>query len=162
MDKTCSKRCGWHRICRVSTTLQPRNGYRRAKLFVSPRSRLAPGYEADIVFLRLDSPHFVPLRSPLTQMIFAENGASVHTVMIGGRIVFQGGQLLTLDESVLRRQAQEAANRLDQANAGTYASAATVARLLSARMHRPHAATKARADLRRLIAPLPAPSRTMR
>jgi 5-methylthioadenosine/S-adenosylhomocysteine deaminase len=38
--------------------------------------RLAPGHEADIVFLRLDSPHFVPLRSPLTQMIFAENGAS--------------------------------------------------------------------------------------
>lgn len=89
MDKTCSKRCGWHRICRVSTTLQPRNGYRRAKLFVSPRSRLAPGHEADIVFLRLDSPHFVPLRSPLIQMVFAENGASVHTVMIGGRIVFQ-------------------------------------------------------------------------
>ncbi len=27
--------------------------------------RLAPGYEADIVFLRLDSPHFVPLRAPL-------------------------------------------------------------------------------------------------
>ena len=103
----------------------------------------------------------IPL--PLTQLVFAEDGASVHTVMIGGRIVFQGGQLLTLDESVLRRQAQEAANRLDQANAGKYASGATVARLLSARMHRPHAATKARTDLRRLIAPLPpAPSRTMR
>ena len=84
------------------------------------------------MFLRLDSPHFVPLRSPLIQMVFAENGASVHTVMIGGRIVFQGGQLLTLDESVLRRQAQEAANRLDQANAGTYASAAAVARLFGA------------------------------
>jgi 5-methylthioadenosine/S-adenosylhomocysteine deaminase len=94
--------------------------------------RLAPGYEADIVFLRLDSPHFVPLRSPLTQMIFAENGASVHTVMIGGRIVFHDGRLLTLDEALLRRQAQEAANRLDQADAGAYASAATVARLVGA------------------------------
>jgi 5-methylthioadenosine/S-adenosylhomocysteine deaminase len=94
--------------------------------------RLAAGYEADIVFLRLDSPHFVPLRSPLTQMIFAENGASVHTVMIGGRVVFHDGSLLTLDEALLRRQAQEAANRLDQANAGAYASAATVARLVGA------------------------------
>src|SRR5882724_1268073 len=72
--------------------------------------RLAPGYEADIVFLRLDSPHFVPLRSPLIQMVFGENGASVHTVMIGGRIVFHDGKLLTLDEPSLRRQAQEAAN----------------------------------------------------
>jgi 5-methylthioadenosine/S-adenosylhomocysteine deaminase len=94
--------------------------------------RLAPGYEADIVFLRLDSPHFVPLRSPLTQMVFAENGASVHTVMIGGRIVFHDGKLLTLDESLLRRQAQEAANRLDEANAGAFASAATVSRLVGA------------------------------
>jgi 5-methylthioadenosine/S-adenosylhomocysteine deaminase len=92
--------------------------------------RLAPGYEADIVFLRLDSPHYVPLRSPLIQMVFGENGASVHTVMIGGRIVFQDGKLLTLDEAALRRQAQEAAGRLDRANAGAFATAATVARLV--------------------------------
>jgi 5-methylthioadenosine/S-adenosylhomocysteine deaminase len=94
--------------------------------------RLAPGFEADIVFLALDSPHFVPLRSPLTQMVFAENGASVHTVMIGGRIVFHDGKLLTLDEALLRRQAQQAAHRLDEANAGTFATAATVARLVGA------------------------------
>jgi 5-methylthioadenosine/S-adenosylhomocysteine deaminase len=92
--------------------------------------RLAPGYEADIVFLRLDSPHFVPLRAPLIQMVFGENGASVHTVMIGGRIVFQDGRLLTLDENLLRREAEEAASRLDRSNAETYASAATVARLV--------------------------------
>jgi 5-methylthioadenosine/S-adenosylhomocysteine deaminase len=94
--------------------------------------RLAPGYEADIAFLRLDSPHFVPLRAPLTQMVFAENGASVQTVMIGGRIVFQDGRLLTLDENGLRREAEEAAGRLDRANADTCASAATVARLVGA------------------------------
>jgi guanine deaminase len=92
--------------------------------------RLATGYEADIVFLRLDSPHFVPLRSPLIQMVFGENGASVHTVMIGGRIVFHDGRLLTLDENALRRDAEEAASRLDRSNAAIYASAATVARLV--------------------------------
>jgi 5-methylthioadenosine/S-adenosylhomocysteine deaminase len=94
--------------------------------------RLAPGYEADIVFLRLDSPHFVPLRAPLLQMVFGENGASVQTVMIGGRIVFHDGRLLTLDENGLRREAEEAASRLDRSNAETYASAATVARLVGA------------------------------
>jgi guanine deaminase len=94
--------------------------------------RLAAGYEADIVFLRLDSPHFVPLRSPLIQTVFGENGASVQTVMIGGRIVFQDGRLLTLDENVLRREAEEAAGRLDRSNAETYAPAATIARLLGA------------------------------
>jgi 5-methylthioadenosine/S-adenosylhomocysteine deaminase len=94
--------------------------------------RLAPEYEADIVFLRLDRPHFVPLRSPLLQMVFAENGASVDTVMIGGRIVFHDGQLLTLDEAKLRRQAEAAAHRLDEANAGTFATASTVSRLVGA------------------------------
>ena len=35
--------------------------------------------------------------------------------MIGGRIVFHDGKLLTLDEGPLRRDAQEAALRLDAA-----------------------------------------------
>jgi 5-methylthioadenosine/S-adenosylhomocysteine deaminase len=94
--------------------------------------RLAPGYEADIVFLRLDSPHFVPLRAPLVQMVFGENGASVDTVMIGGRVVFRDGKLLTLDETVLRRQAQEAADRLDQADGGPHASTAVISQLVGA------------------------------
>jgi 5-methylthioadenosine/S-adenosylhomocysteine deaminase len=94
--------------------------------------RLAPGYEADIVFLRLDSPHFVPLRAPLLQMVFGENGASVDTVMIGGRVVFRDGKLLTLDEAVLRRQAQEAADRLDRADGIPHASTTVVSQLVGA------------------------------
>ena len=94
--------------------------------------RLAAGYEADIVFLRLDSPHFVPLRAPLIQMVFGENGASVDTVMIGGRIVFLGGKLLTLDEAALRRRAEQAAQRLDEANSEVFASGAKVSRLVGA------------------------------
>ena len=94
--------------------------------------RLAVGCEADVVFLRLDTPHFVPLRSPLLQMLFGENGASVDTVMIGGRIVFRDGRLLTLDEAALRRRAEEAARRLDEANADLFASGAKISRLVGA------------------------------
>ena len=94
--------------------------------------RLATGFEADIVFLPLESPHFVPLRSPMVQMVFGENAASVDTVMIGGRVVFHGGKLLTLDEASLRIRAEEAARRLDETNAEVFASAAGVARLVGA------------------------------
>jgi 5-methylthioadenosine/S-adenosylhomocysteine deaminase len=94
--------------------------------------RLAVGCEADIVFLRLESPHFVPLRAPLLQIVFGENGASVDVVMIGGRIVFRGGKLLTLDEAALRLRAEEAARRLDEANATVFASGAEVSRLVGA------------------------------
>ena len=94
--------------------------------------RLAAGFEADIDLLRLESPHFVPLRSPLAQMVFGENAASVDTVMIGGRIVFHDGKLLTLDEASLRSRAEEAAQRLDETNAEVFASSAGVARLVGA------------------------------
>jgi 5-methylthioadenosine/S-adenosylhomocysteine deaminase len=94
--------------------------------------RLDVGYEADIVFLKLESTHFVPLRSPLVQLVFGENGASVDTVMIGGRIVFQGGKLLTLDEAALRRRAEEAARRLDEANADLFVSGAGIAHIVGA------------------------------
>jgi guanine deaminase len=94
--------------------------------------RLAVGCEADIVFLRLESPHFVPLRAPLVQMVYGENGASVDTVMIGGRVVFRNGILLTLDEATLRRRTEEAARRLDEANTDLFVSGAKVSRLVGA------------------------------
>ena len=65
-------------------------------------------------------------------MVFGENGASVDTVMIGGRVVFHDGKLLTLDEASLRSRAEEAARRLDEADPSTLASTAKVSRLVGA------------------------------
>lgn len=81
--------------------------------------RIAPGYRADLVFLDRHYCHYVPLRDPLRQAVFAENGAAVARVMIDGRVVFEGGRMLTVDETRLRLQAEEAAERLDRANAGS-------------------------------------------
>ena len=89
--------------------------------------RLAPGFEADIVFLGLDAPHLVPLRAPLPQTVFGENGASIRRVMVGGRTVFLDGRLLTLDEARLRREAEAAASRLDAADAPALAASHAVA-----------------------------------
>ena len=60
------------------------------------------------------------------QMVFAESGSAIDRVMIGGRIVFEEGKLTTVDESKLRRQAEEAAARLDSANAGAKHMAASI------------------------------------
>jgi 5-methylthioadenosine/S-adenosylhomocysteine deaminase len=59
--------------------------------------------------------------------VFGESGASIRRVMICGRTVFADGRLLTLDEPALRRQAEAAAARLDQANAPSKAAADAVA-----------------------------------
>ena len=81
--------------------------------------RLEPGYRADIVFLDVGHINYVPLRDPLRQLVLAENGAAIDSVMINGRFVLRQGRLLTLDESRLRRQAEAAIERLDAANAGS-------------------------------------------
>jgi guanine deaminase len=79
--------------------------------------RLEPDYRADIVFLDIGHINYVPLRNPLRQLVLAENGAAIDSVMVDGRFVLRGGRMLTLDETRLRRQVEAAVERLDAANA---------------------------------------------
>ncbi|MFM7346490.1 MAG: amidohydrolase family protein [Tagaea sp.] len=92
--------------------------------------KLAQGYAADIVFLRLDAPNFVPFRNPLVQTVFGESGAAIDKVMIGGRPVFAEGKVLTLDEAKLRRRAEEAASRLDETNGPAKSAAAEMSKFV--------------------------------
>ncbi|MEO0821299.1 MAG: amidohydrolase family protein [Pseudomonadota bacterium] len=78
--------------------------------------RLEPGWAADIVFLDLGHITYVPLRRPLLQMVFAESGAAIRSVMVAGRMVLEEGRMLTVDEARLRSEAEEAATRLDGQN----------------------------------------------
>jgi guanine deaminase len=79
--------------------------------------RIAPGYRADLLLLDLSRPEYVPLRDPLRQLVHGESGAAVDRVLVGGRLLVEGGRVLTVDEAALRRQAQAAAERLDALNA---------------------------------------------
>ena len=85
--------------------------------------RLEPGYKADIVFLDLAHINYVPLGDPATQLVCGENGAAVDSVMVDGRFVLRAGELLTVDERALRRDAQQAFDRLAAANADARAAA---------------------------------------
>lgn len=93
--------------------------------------RLEPGHRADIVFLDIGHINYVPLRSPLLQMVFAENGAAIDSVMIDGRFVLHEGRMRTIDETRLRRQAEEAVARLDPMNSGSARAAAQVQELIA-------------------------------
>jgi guanine deaminase len=79
--------------------------------------RLEPDYRADIVFLDIGHINYVPLRNPLRQLVLAENGAAIDSVMVDGRFVLRGDRMLTLDETRLRRQVEAAVERLDAGNA---------------------------------------------
>jgi guanine deaminase len=92
--------------------------------------KLERGYKADIVFLDLGHINYVPLREPVLQLAYSENGAAVKSVMIDGRFVLKDGLLLTIDEAKLRRQAEEAVARLDQANAAAKKASVEASKLV--------------------------------
>jgi cytosine/adenosine deaminase-related metal-dependent hydrolase len=58
---------------------------------------IAPGMRADLVLYDLRTPTLAPLNDPVQQLVFAERGRSVRTVMIDGRIVYDDGTFPTID-----------------------------------------------------------------
>ena len=79
--------------------------------------RLAPGYQADIVFLDLGHPNWIPTNDPTNQLVHTEEGGAVRHVMIGGRMVVQDRRVTTVDVAALARQAEAARQRLARVTA---------------------------------------------
>lgn len=79
--------------------------------------RIEPGAKADIVFLDAGHVHYVPLNDAVNQVVHAEDGTGVRRVMIGGRVVVEGGRVTTVDMARVRARAEAAAERLREANA---------------------------------------------
>jgi 5-methylthioadenosine/S-adenosylhomocysteine deaminase len=73
-----------------------------------------------------------PLNDALGSLVYTETRASVDTVMVGGRIVMQGGRVPTVDESRLRGRAPEAADRARTRNAGAWELAARLGPYIAA------------------------------
>jgi 5-methylthioadenosine/S-adenosylhomocysteine deaminase len=92
-------------------------GSARAMGFEGRLGRLAPGYKADIVFLDLGHPNWIPLNDPTNQLVHTEDGSAVLHVMIGGRMVVEHRRITTVDLAALRRDAEAARARLAGVNA---------------------------------------------
>jgi cytosine/adenosine deaminase-related metal-dependent hydrolase len=76
--------------------------------------RLEPGRKADLVLLDYKDmcrPFVDPSHDPIETILYRGIGRHVHTVLVNGRIVVQGGQLLTLDEEAIGNRLAEAASR---------------------------------------------------
>lgn len=79
--------------------------------------RIAPGFKADMVFLDRQNFNYVPLNDAINQVVMAEDGTAVDGVMIGGRMVLEGGRLTTIDQASLVARVEAAWERLQAANA---------------------------------------------
>lgn len=74
--------------------------------------RIAPGYLADISILDLNSEALTPLNNATNQLVFCENGTSVRTVIVNGRIVLENGEPTLIDADQIKARARDAAQRL--------------------------------------------------
>ncbi|HZT30380.1 MAG TPA: amidohydrolase family protein [Bryobacteraceae bacterium] len=68
---------------------------------------LEPGKRADMITVRLDRPHAVPLYNVFSQIVYALKGCDVADVMIDGKPVVRDGQALTLNASEILSKAAE-------------------------------------------------------
>jgi len=73
--------------------------------------KIAPGYQADLIMLDLDTAPFTPLNDLKRQLVYCESGASVRLTMVAGRIVVDQGKITTVDERAIRVEAREHAAR---------------------------------------------------
>jgi cytosine/adenosine deaminase-related metal-dependent hydrolase len=72
---------------------------------------IAPGMQADLIMLDLDTLAFTPLNDLDRQLVYCENGSSVRLTMVAGQVVMRDGVVHGIDERALRQEARELASQ---------------------------------------------------
>ena len=62
---------------------------------------IRPGMWADLCLYDLDRPTLLPLNSAARQMVYAETGGALDTVLVDGRVVVEHGRLTAIDAGAL-------------------------------------------------------------
>ncbi len=73
---------------------------------------LETGKKADLILLRTDAPHAVPLYNVYSQIVYALKASDVETVMIAGRLVMEGRRVLSVSETEVIARAREYAKKV--------------------------------------------------
>ncbi|ACX52102.1 amidohydrolase [Ammonifex degensii KC4] len=73
---------------------------------------LEVGKRADIVLVDLARAHLQPPHDPISHLVYAARASDVDTVIVDGRIVVEGGRLITLDLGEIMARSCSAARRL--------------------------------------------------
>ena len=75
---------------------------------------IAPGHLADICILKPGT-RMWPATDLVQSLVYSENGSSVDTVLVAGEVLLEGARSLRIDESELARQAENLAERVEEA-----------------------------------------------
>jgi 5-methylthioadenosine/S-adenosylhomocysteine deaminase len=100
------------------------HGGARAMRLPKPIGEVAVGHQADLILVDLDTLPFTPLNDLERQLVYCEQGTSVRMTMVAGKVVYENGTVVGLDERALRAEAREIAARRVAADASEADSAA--------------------------------------
>ncbi len=73
---------------------------------------IEPGRAADLVLFDFDKPHLVPRHDLVANLVHAAKGSDVSHVFVAGKLIYENGTILTLDEEKIRAEAERAAFRM--------------------------------------------------
>jgi 5-methylthioadenosine/S-adenosylhomocysteine deaminase len=68
---------------------------------------LEPGKKADLILLRTDRPHAVPMFDAVSHVVYALKAGDVETVLVGGRTLMDQRRVLTLNEPEILNRARQ-------------------------------------------------------
>src|SRR5664279_4486528 len=68
---------------------------------------LETGKRADLIVVRIDRAHAIPLYDAVSQMVYALKGSDVRDVMVNGKTVVRDAKILTLNEAQILAKAAE-------------------------------------------------------
>ena len=83
-----------------------------AKALCLPTGSIEVGKKADLVLLDLDAPSLTPLNNAVAALSYSANGSEVDTVIIDGKVVMRGRELITIDEERVRFEVARICQRL--------------------------------------------------
>ena len=80
------------------------NGYRA--IGVADGGALVAGNKADLIIIDLRRPHLVPVLRLVSDYVHQGQGSDVEAVMVDGRWIMRGGEVLTMHEERIVAEAQ--------------------------------------------------------
>ena len=76
---------------------------------------LETGKYADITAVNLDRLNTIPLYNPVSQLVYAAQASQVSHVWCGGRLIFEEGELKTMDRDLIRESVMAWQQKIEQA-----------------------------------------------
>jgi 5-methylthioadenosine/S-adenosylhomocysteine deaminase len=88
-------------------------GSARGALLEDEIGTLEAGKKADVILLDLMRPEMIPFNEDnlLANLAYSASGSLVHTVLVDGRVLVRGGEVLTMDEGEILREMQRESRR---------------------------------------------------